>query len=158
MGVELPVRSWRLRQASYRLIGEVCLDCNEKIFPPRDVCPHCGQKDHQKSFEFSGKGTVVSFTTMYEVPTDYEEFKPYVEAWIKLDEGPTVTARLTDLTKHKEIQIIDGEEREVEEFDVKIGDPVEMVTRIQRKDGDYGTITYGYTFRPPVSSPTASSP
>lgn len=34
-------RHWRLKQQRYGLIGEVCPNCDYKIFPPRDVCPNC---------------------------------------------------------------------------------------------------------------------
>lgn len=52
---------------------------------------------------------------------------------IKLKEGAVVTAQLTDL----------GDET------VRIGMPVEMVTRKIRNDGDErGMIVYGYKFRP----------
>jgi len=43
MGVSVP-RSWRLQSQRYRLIGEVCDHCGQKIFPPRDLCPECGKK------------------------------------------------------------------------------------------------------------------
>lgn len=39
--MEIP-RHWRLKQQRYRLIGEECPHCEEKIFPPRDICPRCG--------------------------------------------------------------------------------------------------------------------
>jgi hypothetical protein len=52
---------------------------------------------------------------------------------VKLEEGPLVTAQLTDL----------GEQP------VEIGMPVEMVTRKLRSDGDErGILVYGYKFRP----------
>jgi uncharacterized protein len=52
---------------------------------------------------------------------------------VKLEEGPIVTAQLTDL----------GSDR------VDIGTPVEMVTRRLRSDGDErGMLVYGYKFRP----------
>jgi len=52
---------------------------------------------------------------------------------VKLEEGPIVTAQLTDL----------GDES------VWVGMPVEMVTRKLRNDGDErGVILYGYKFRP----------
>lgn len=35
-------RHWRLKQQRYRLVGEICPHCDEKIFPPRDICPRCG--------------------------------------------------------------------------------------------------------------------
>lgn len=84
------------------------------------------------SASLSGHGEVFSFTTMYNVPQGYEDQKPYTVALIKLDEGPMVTAQLTD----------------VDASDVKIGMRVEMVTRKLREEGDEGQIIYGYKFRP----------
>ena len=40
MGVSVP-GSWRLQSQRYRLVGEVCDHCGQKIFPPRDICPEC---------------------------------------------------------------------------------------------------------------------
>ena len=129
--MEVP-RYWRLKNQRYALVGEVCPHCDGKIFPPRDVCPHCGQ-DAKTKFTFSGKGEVYSFTTISDAPAGYEENAPYTVALVKLQEGPVVTAQLTDL----------GEEP------VKIGMPVEMVTRkIRTDEGDRGIIVYGYKFRP----------
>ncbi len=129
--MEVP-RYWRMKNQRYSLVGEVCPHCDGKIFPPRDVCPHCGQ-DAKTKFTFSGKGEVFSFTTISDAPSGYEENAPYTVALVKLQEGPVVTAQLTDL----------GEEP------VKIGMPVEMVTRkIRTDDGARGIIVYGYKFRP----------
>jgi len=56
-----------------------------------------------------------------------------------LEEGPLVTAQLTDL----------------EEGMLEIGTPVEMVTRRLRSDGDErGLLVYGYKFRPRLVSQT----
>ncbi len=129
--MEIP-RHWRLKQQRYSLVGEVCPHCEAKIFPPRDVCPHCGQEAKQ-TFTFSGRGTVYSFTTIYEPPAGFAESVPYTVALVKLEEGPMVTAQLTD----------------VEDQAVEIGMPVEMVTRRMRQDGDErGILIYGYKFRP----------
>ena len=125
-------RHWRLRKQRYGLVGEVCPHCEAKIFPPRDVCPECGQ-EAKTLYTFSGKGEVFSYTTVYEAPAGYEEYAPYMIALIKLDEGPLVTAQLTDVGENK----------------VEIGTPVEMVTRRLRQDGDErGMLVYGYKFRP----------
>jgi len=80
----------------------------------------------------SGRGEVYSFSTMYNAPHGFEEQKPYTIALIKLDEGPMVTAQLTD----------------VDSADVRIGLRVEMVTRKLREEGAEGQIIYGYKFRP----------
>ena len=125
-------RHWRLKKQRYALIGEVCPHCDAKIFPPRDVCPECSQ-EAKTEYQFSGLGEVYSYTTVYDAPAGYEEQAPYTVALVKLEEGPVITAQLTDL-----------EGRAVE-----IGMPVEMVTRKLRNDGDKrGLIVYGYKFRP----------
>jgi hypothetical protein len=133
--MEIP-RHWRLKNQRYKLVGEVCPHCEAKLFPPRDVCPECGQ-DAKTVYAFSGRGEVYSFTTIYDAPAGYEENVPYTVALIKLEEGPLVTAQLTDL----------GDQP------VEIGIPVEMVTRKLRNDGDErGMIVYGYKFRPVLVS------
>ena len=127
-------RHWRLRKQRYGLVGEVCPHCEAKIFPPRDVCPKCGGRA-KTQFQFSGRGEVYSFTTVYDPPAGFEEQAPYTVVLVKLAEGPMVTAQLTDLGNEK----------------LEIGMPVEMVTRKLRQDGDeQGMIIYGYKFRPPL--------
>ena len=96
-------KHWRLKSQRYSLVGETCHSCNTKLFPPRD-----------------------------DAPAGFEGYAPYTVALIKLDEGPIVTAQLTD----------------IESDDVQIGMPVEMVTRKLRTDGEEGMIVYGYKFRP----------
>ena len=41
--MEIP-RHWRLKKQRYGLVGEICPHCDHKIFPPRDVCPNCGDE------------------------------------------------------------------------------------------------------------------
>ena len=124
-------RNWRLQKQRYGLVGEVCPHCDAKIFPPRDVCPNCAG-EAKTPFAFSGKGEVYSFTTVYDAPEGYESNAPYTVAIVKLAEGPMVTDQLTDVDNGK----------------VSIGQPVEMVTRKLREDGDKGMLVYGYKFRP----------
>ena len=122
---------WRLKQQRYGLVGEICPHCQYKIFPPRDICPDCG-KDAKTTFQFSGKGEVYSFTTVHQAPAGHEENAPYTLALVQLEEGPMVSAQLTDLDDQA----------------IEIGMPVEMVTRKLRSEGDRGLLIYGYKFRP----------
>jgi uncharacterized OB-fold protein len=129
--MEIP-RHWRLKKQRYTLTGETCSHCNAKIFPPRDICPECKQ-DAKDIYQFSGRGTVYSYATVYNPPAGYEEYAPYTVALVKLSEGPLVTAQLTDLGGQQ----------------VAVDMPVEMVTRRLRSDGDErGMLVYGYKFRP----------
>jgi uncharacterized protein len=124
-------RNWRTRQQRYSLRAEVCNECGNTIFPPRDVCPYCAE-EKQSWTNLSGRGEVYSYTTMYSAPAAFEEYTPYTVALVKLAEGPLITAQLTD----------------VDTEDISIGMPVEMVTRKLSQDGDEGQIVYGYKFRP----------
>ncbi|MBI2976623.1 MAG: Zn-ribbon domain-containing OB-fold protein [Chloroflexi bacterium] len=124
-------RNWRLQKQRYGLVGEVCDHCGAKLFPPRDVCPECAE-EAKTLYQFSGRGEVYSYTTVYDAPEGYEEQAPYTVAIVKLEEGPLVTAQLTDVDNGK----------------VSIGQPVEMVTRKLREDGERGMLVYGYKFRP----------
>jgi uncharacterized OB-fold protein len=124
-------RNWRLQQQRYRLVGEICDKCGARIFPPRDVCPDC-EAPAKTPLVFSGRGEVYSYSTVYHPPRGFEEFAPYTVALVQLEEGPMVTAQLTD----------------VDAGQVRVGMPVEMVTRKVQSGGENGAIIYGYKFRP----------
>lgn len=126
---------WRTKNQRYSLQGEVCPDCHQAIFPPRDVCPHCSEPAGPIHM-MSGRGEVFSFTKMFNVPEGFKAQRPYTVALVKLEEGPMVTAQLTD----------------VSEDEVRIGMPVEMVTRKLREEGEDGEIIYGYKFRPTLAA------
>lgn len=128
-------RHWRLKAQRYGLVGEVCPHCEVKIFPPRDLCPDCGQ-EAREPFAFSGRGEVYSYAPVKDAPAGFEGNAPYTVALVRLDEGPMVTAQLTDLGDRQP----------------QIGMPVEMVTRKLRSDGDRGMLVYGYKFRPSLAA------
>ncbi len=87
-------------------------------------------KQDREVTTFSGTGEIYSYTVVQDPPRGYEQQAPYVLAYVRLDEGPIVTAQLTDL---------DGEPQ--------IGERVEMVTRKLTTEGENGLIIYGYKFR-----------
>lgn len=88
------------------------------------------QSTGQEEFIFAGKGSIYSYTTVQEPPAGFEEQSPYVLALVRLDEGPVITAQITDI-----------------DSPIAIGDRVEMVTRKLTTDGPRGMIVYGYKFR-----------
>lgn len=89
--------------------------------------------------ELSGKGAIYSWTRMERehAPAEFVDQAPYYIALVDLVEGPRVTAMLTDLDIFLPV-----DER------IKIGQPVEMVTRKLHEDGERGMLVYGYKFRP----------
>lgn len=88
-----------------------------------------------ETFTFAGTGKIYSYTTLQEAPAGFDDQSPYILALVKLDEGPIVTAQITD---------VDGP--------ISIGDPVEMVTRKLTTEGSKGMIVYGYKFRKMLTS------
>ena len=98
---------------------------------PRGTLPHCAEQK-QSWTNLSGRGEVYSFTTMFTARAGFKAYAPYTMALVKLAKGPMITAQLTD----------------VDASSLKIGMPVEMVTRKLTQDGDKGQIVYGYKFRP----------
>ena len=81
---------------------------------------------------FSGRGALYSFTRVTQPPRGFASVGPYAVGMVRLEEGPLVTAQLTD----------------AEGVDLAIGMPVEMVTRKVRDSAEHGFILYGYKFRP----------
>ena len=105
-------RTWRLRDQRYLLQGNQCEECGELYFPKVFICHKCRCRS-LKDYQFSGRGTVYSYSTVYQAAPNFDAFVPYIVALIDLKEGPRVTAQLSDISP--------GE--------VEIGMPVEMVVR-----------------------------
>jgi uncharacterized OB-fold protein len=88
------------------------------------------QDKRTETVQFSGFGEIYSYTVVQDAPEGYEWQAPYALAMVKLDEGPIVTAQLTDFDSAPQI-----------------GERVEMVTRKLTTEGSTGMIVYGYKFR-----------
>lgn len=126
------VRTWRHIQQRYNLIGSKCTNCDGVYFPPRVICPKCRRKGKIENIQFTGKGKIHSFSIV-ETPTDdFKTIAPYAVAIIELEEGAKLTSQLVDCDLDE----------------IEIGDPVEMVFRKIREDGDDGVISYGFKFKP----------
>lgn len=99
-----------------------------------EIARHWRSQADRYNLPGDGRGEVYSYTTVYEAPENYAVYAPYTIALIRLTNGRLITAQLTD----------------VENRNVYIGMPVEMVTRKLKENGKRGIIVYGYKFRPPV--------
>ncbi len=120
-------KHWRQRAARYRLEGQRHTQSGALRFPPAD-----DQDAAWQPYRFSGRGTVYSFSLVRQPPDGYDTGDPYLLALIKLEEGPMITAQITDCS--------------IDEASIDM--PVEMVTRKLTDLGPEGLIVYGYKFRP----------
>jgi uncharacterized OB-fold protein len=124
-------KAWRRQPSNLRLEGTRCTGCGQLEFPAVIRCAHCGGIEFE-IYRFSGKGTIVVASTVYEATRDFGEHVPYCAAIVELQEGIHLAAMITD----------------VDPQDVTVGMPVEMVTRRIAAQGDTGPILYAYKFAP----------
>ena len=97
-----------------RLMGSACRKCGYTTFPPRADCPEC-LSDEFEFKEFSGRGTLFTYSTIAAAPTGFDDEVPYTVAVVDLEEG----GRLLGWT---------GET--IPEGEVAIGMEVQVVPRI----------------------------
>ena len=101
-----------------RLMGSVCSRCGYTSFPPRADCPECLSGDFEFS-EFSGRGTVYTYSVIAAAPTGFDDDVPYTAVVVDLEEGGRLLAW-------------SGETID----DVEIGMPVQVVPRIYEEIED----------------------
>lgn len=125
-------RFWREIASRYNLIGSRCPRCDTIFFPPKEICKRCrrGSIDQMIPARLSGRGVILTHTTVHEAPTAFELQVPYHLGLIELEEGPTVLGQIVDCGG--------GE--------LAIGRKVHSVFRRVSEDGASGTIHYGYKF------------
>jgi uncharacterized OB-fold protein len=84
-----------------KLMGTRCTACETDHLPPRALCSHC-HSDNLTWTEFSGRGTLAAFTSIYIAPTfmiaqGYGREDPYLTGIVSLEEGPRISARMLGL-------------------------------------------------------------
>lgn len=111
--IERPFNSVSFEQylSENKLMGSHCTNCDKNFLPPRAICPNC-HSDQLTWIEFSGKGKLAAFTSIYIAPTamieaGYGRDKPYLAGVVELDEGVKISAQVLgmDASKPEEIQI-----------------------------------------------------
>jgi len=128
-------KHWRQKPAYYRLEGQRNRTTGEVRFPAQ--LPRPGENgDDWQPYMLSGCGEIYSFTVLRQAAVGFDDATPYPVALVRLEEGPLITAQLTDCS----------------EDELAIGQPVEMVTRRLKDTGKDGVIVYGYKFRPLLSA------
>jgi len=77
---------WKALQ-SRQLTYQKCHACNDAVWPPHSLCPHCGAESLQWE-QASGRGRVYSYSTVLRGPTAaWAEIAPYTVGFIEMEEG-----------------------------------------------------------------------
>lgn len=95
------------------LAGSRCRNCHEVLFPAVRDCPLCVQPDVMEDYQLRGHGKIRAYVIAERGPEGFDV--PYVQAWLTLDEGPSVFSII--------------ETAEPRAFSPEIGTPVTMVRR-----------------------------
>jgi uncharacterized OB-fold protein len=69
-----------------RLMGTRCTGCGYQTFPPRADCPVCLSGEFE-FIEYSGKGSLYTYTKIDAAPTGFEDMDSYTVAVVDLEEG-----------------------------------------------------------------------
>lgn len=123
-------RHWRQRATRYRLEGQRHRHSGVVRFPPQP--PALGEEADVWAPAPLSAAASSTASVCCGSPAGHESFGIYAVGMVRLEEGPLVTAQLTDCA----------------EEDLAIGMPVEMVTRRLADTGEDGVLVYGYKFRP----------
>jgi uncharacterized protein len=126
-----PSRYWREVPQRYRLEANKCEKCSKKFFPPRLICPKCGNRDLVKT-KIAEKGKIISHTIIRVPPSQYKDQAPYAVGVVEMDDGVNVMG-----------QIVDCDFK-----DLKIGMRVKIEFRKLFSQGHSGILCYGYKFVP----------
>ncbi len=124
-------RFWREIPNRYNLVGARCGNCNKVLFPPRYICPYCRRMGKLEPYRLKRRGKVLSYTVVHIAANGFEDQAPYLLAIIELEDGPRLTAQITDCNPDE----------------IKIGDEVEMIFRRMGEESQDGVIYYGFKAR-----------
>lgn len=86
-----------------RLLIQRCKECNNDIYYPKSVCPHCWS-NNLEWYASKGKGKLYSYTIVHAgAPEEFKEAIPYVIGVIDLDEGVRMISWIVECN-HKDIK------------------------------------------------------
>lgn len=109
-----------------KLMASQCKKCKAIYLPPRPLCTSCYNSE-MEWIELQGRGTLTAYTVIAVGPTfmveeGYDRKNHYCSGIVQLEEGPKISARITEVNSKKPEEI-------------KIGTPLE-VDFLERGEGE----------------------
>ena len=100
MEYKLTFREYNKALKKDKLLALRCGSCQTITCPPKMTCQNCTGTDLEIT-ELSGKGKIITFTTVYVAPEGRENEVPYTIVLVELDEGPWIMGNLIDIDPAK---------------------------------------------------------
>jgi uncharacterized protein len=101
---ELTIKSFEDGIHEGKIRGYQCGNCGLKRIDILEFCPNCHQAALEQ-VEFSGKGTVLTYTIQFVAPEQYMNEVPYAWAIIQLEDGPKVTGWIPFISKPVDLPV-----------------------------------------------------
>ena len=117
------------------LVGGKCESCHAVFFPNQGVCPRCTGQQITESPPLSRRGSLYTYTTVYQKPPDYGGDVPYVIGRVQLSEGVFILSQIKAVAE-----------------DLHVGMEMELVAEPIFIDQN-GNEQLGYKFQPADSKP-----
>ncbi|MCR4393057.1 MAG: Zn-ribbon domain-containing OB-fold protein [Dehalococcoidales bacterium] len=96
MEYKISIEQYSAALKESRLLGLRCKNCGAITTPPRMVCRKCASTDLEIC-ELSGKGKIVTFTTVYVPPANRQGETPYLVIMVEMEEGPWLMGNLAEV-------------------------------------------------------------
>ena len=80
-----PIKIWRKFNNRYRLLGNECVDCNNRHYPPVQVCKKC-HGTNLVAYQYPNTGRLVSWSKVTAVSKGFESYAPYIIAIVELED------------------------------------------------------------------------
>jgi uncharacterized protein len=101
---EMTIKEFEQGIRDGKIRGYVCGNCGLKKIDIMEFCPRCHSENLQK-VEFSGKGSVLTYTIQFVAPEHFMNEVPYAWAIIQLDDGPKVTGWIPFIAKPVDLPV-----------------------------------------------------
>lgn len=96
MEYKLPFKDYNRALRKNKLLGLKCKECAKITCPPMMVCNECGAVDVEV-VELSGKGKVVTYTTVRVAAEGRQNEVPYTIVLVELNEGPWIMGNMIEI-------------------------------------------------------------
>jgi len=101
---ELTIKAFEEGIHEGKIRGYHCRNCGLRRIDILEFCPNCHQAALEK-VEFSGTGSVLTYTIQFVAPEQYMNEVPYAWAIIQLDDGPKVTGWIPFISKPSDLPV-----------------------------------------------------
>jgi uncharacterized OB-fold protein len=117
----------------YRLEAGKCKACGNVSFPPRLVCPECGNEPASpaggfETIRLNDEGKLLTYTIIRVASDKFFGKTPFAVGIVELQDGVKLTTQIADVDFDK----------------LKIGQKVKLVFRKLQDEGKSGLHCYGY--------------